>query len=391
MTDTSARPTNPPEDNGTRRRVFTTIAIVVVVGAVIWGLYWFLYLRNVESTDDAYVSGHLVAVTPQVVGTVVAVGADDTNTVTAGQVLVRLDPADAQVGLEQAESQLARTVRQVRTALATVAQYQATENARRVDIAKARDDLKRRERLVKSGAISEEELRHATDTLRSAEAGLTAAERQTAAASAVVDGTDIAHHPDVENAAAKVRDAYLTLARTTIPAPVAGTVARRTVQVGSRVNPGASLMSIVTPDQVWVDANFKEGQLVDMRAGQPATVEADLYGSKVAFHGKVAGFGAGTGSAFALLPAQNATGNWVKVVQRVPVRIVLDSKELTEHPLAVGLSMHVDVDITERGGNRGAPVPAVLTETKVFDDFEDKANARIAAIIAANTGTPAQR
>ena len=389
MTEASARPLTSQPESSARGRAFSIIALIIVVGAVAWGVYWFMFLRNTESTDDAYVGGHLVAVTAQVAGTVIAVGADDTNTVTAGQVLVRLDPADAQVGLEQAESALARTVRQVRTQLATVSQYKASEASRRADVAKARDDLARRRRLAQSGAISEEELRHATESLRSAEAASTAAEQQTAAAAAMVEGIDIAHHPDVENAAAKVRDAYLALARTTIPAPVAGTVARRSVQVGSRVNPGAPMMSIVTLDQVWVDANFKESQLADMRIGQPAEVEADLYGDKVAFRGTVIGVGAGTGSAFALLPAQNATGNWVKVVQRVPVRIALDAKELTDHPLAVGLSMHVKVDTKEQGGNRIAPTPGTVTETKVFEEFGDKANARIAAIIAAHTGAPA--
>jgi membrane fusion protein (multidrug efflux system) len=383
MTDASA-------SNGNRAKVLTILTVVFVIGAVVWGGYWFLFLRNTESTDDAYVSGHLVTVTAQVSGTVIAVGADDTNAVKVGQMLVRLDGADAQVGLEQAESQLAKMVRQVRNTQATVAQLQATVDMRRSDVARARDDLERRRRLVQSGAISEEELRHAAETLRGAEAALISAERQTAATGALVDGTDLAHHPDVENAAAKVRDAYLMLSRTAIPAPVSGTVARRSVQVGSRVSPGVALMSVVSLDQVWVDANFKESQLASMRIGQPAAVTADLYGSKVTYHGKVEGFGAGTGSAFALLPAQNATGNWVKVVQRVPVRIALDPKELAEHPLAIGLSMGVEVDTADRSGARGAAPVAVVTETKVFDDLEGKANARIAAIIAANMGQVAR-
>src|SRR5581483_9393182 len=235
-----------------------------------------------------------------------------------GQPLIKLDPADAKVALDQSEAQLAKTVREVRNLFATSAQLRAAVEMRQSDLATAQKDLARRERLVNSGAISNEELQHARDTVRTAQAALLAAQQQLAGNQARVDGTTLENHPDVRNASAAVRNAYLAYSRTVIPAPVSGFVARRGVQLGQRVSPGAPLMSVVPLDQVWVDANFKEPQLANMRVGQPVTLTADLYGSTFRYHGKIAGFGAGTGSAFSLLPAQNATGNWIKIVQRVP-------------------------------------------------------------------------
>ncbi|TMH51844.1 MAG: HlyD family efflux transporter periplasmic adaptor subunit, partial [Betaproteobacteria bacterium] len=304
--------------------------LLIVVGAfaalgIACGIYWALALRHVQSTDDAYVNGNVVQITPQISGTVVAIGADDTQFVTAGRTLVQLDQADAKVALDQADAQLAKTVREVRSLFATSAQLQATVAMRQSDLAKANEDLARRERLASSGAVSGEERQHARDAANSARAALLAAQQELEANRARVDRTTVDNHPDVRNAAARVRDAYLTYSRTALPAPVSGFVAKRAVQLGQRVAPGAPLMAIVPLDQVWVDANFKEPQLAGMRVGQPVKLTADLYGGKVVYHGKVAGFGAGTGSAFALLPAQNATGNWIKIVQRVPVRIALDA------------------------------------------------------------------
>src|SRR5438132_13153911 len=251
-------------------------------------------------------------------------GAAAPQLVTAGRRRVQLDQADAKVALDQADAQLAKTVREVRSLFATSAQLQATVAMRQSDLAKANEDLARRERLASSGAVSGEERQHARDAANSARAALLAAQQELAANRARVDRTTVDNHPDVLNAAAHVRDAYLTYARTALPAPVSGFVAKRAVQLGQRVSPGAPLMAIVPLDQVWIDANFKEPQLTDMRGGQPVTLKADIYGRSVKYHGKVVGFGAGTGSAFALLPAQNATGNWIKIVQRVPVRIALD-------------------------------------------------------------------
>jgi membrane fusion protein, multidrug efflux system len=357
----------------------------LVIGAA-YGLYWANVLRYRQSTDDAYVNGNIVQITPQVAGTVVSIGADDTQFVKAGQPLVRLDQADAKVALDQSEAQLAKTVREVRNLFATSAQLRAAVDLRRSDLATAQKDLARRERLGNSGAISTEELQHARDSVRSAEAALMSAQQQLAGNQARVDGTTLENHPDVRNGSAAVRSAYLTFSRTVLPAPVSGFVARRAVQLGQRVSPGAPLMSVVPLDQVWVDANFKEPQLAGMRVGQPVLLTADLYGGGFRYHGKVAGFGAGTGSAFALLPAQNATGNWIKIVQRVPVRIALDPRELAERPLQIGLSMKVEVSIRDAGGARLPELahnePAYATD--VFHSVDEEADARVQEIIAAN-------
>jgi membrane fusion protein (multidrug efflux system) len=318
---------------------------------------------------------------------VIAIGADDTQFVKAGQSLVRLDPSDAKVALDQAEAQLARTVRDVRTLYATSSQLQAAVQLRQTDLDAAQADLTRRLQLGASGAVSAEELQHARDAVKGAQSSLLAAQQQQLATRARVDGTTLEDHPQVRDAAAAVRNAYLTFSRTELPAPVAGFVARRNVQLGQRVGPGAALMAVVPLDQVWVDANFKEPQLARMRVGQPVELTADLYGNKILYHGTVAGFGAGTGAAFSLLPAQNATGNWIKIVQRVPVRIALDPREVAVHPLQIGLSMKADVNV--RDGGTGARLPQVASNatpwaTEVFTSQDVQANARVHAIIAAN-------
>jgi len=357
----------------------------LLIGAA-YTLYWSTVLRYRQSTDDAYVNGNVVQITPQISGTVVSIGADDTQFVKAGQTLVQLDRADAKVALDQSEAQLAKTVREVRNLFATSAQLRAAVEMRQSDLAMAQKDLERRERLGNSGAISTEELQHARDAVRNAEAALMSAQQQLAGNQARVDGTTLDNHPDVRNASAAVRNAYLGYSRTVLPAPVSGFVARRAVQLGQRVGPGAALMSVVPLDQVWVDANFKEPQLAGMRVGQPVTLTADLYGGSFRYHGKVAGFGAGTGSAFALLPAQNATGNWIKIVQRVPVRIALDAHELAEHPLQIGLSMKAEVSVRDGSGARlpelAHNAPAYATD--VFHSVDAAADARVQEIIATN-------
>ena len=360
--------------------------------ALVYGTYWAQVLRYHQTTDDAYVGGNVVQITPQISGTVIGLGADDTQFVKTGQALVRLDQADARVALDQAEAQLARTVRDVRNLFATSAQLEAAAQQRQTDLAAAQSDLARRQRLGTSGAVSGEELQHAIDAVKAAQAGLLAAQQQLAANRARVDGTTLKDHPQVRDAAAAVRNAYLTLARTELPAPVAGFVARRNVQLGQRVSPGTPLMAVVPLDQVWVDANFKEPQLQRMRVGQPVRLSADLYGTRVVFHGAVAGFGAGTGAAFSLLPAQNATGNWIKIVQRVPVRIALSAREVAAHPLQIGLSMQVDVDTRSRAGQRlpEAGAAASTYKTEVFDKLDELANARVKQIVAANAGAAAR-
>jgi membrane fusion protein (multidrug efflux system) len=359
---------------------------VLALGAIGYGTYWALTLRFQESTDDAYVSGNVVQITPQISGTVVAIGADNTQFVQAGQPIVQLDRADAKVALDQAEAQLARTVREVRNLFSTSAQLAATLQVREADLATATEDLARRERLSNSGAISGEELQHARDAYRASQAAVLSARQQLAANRARVDGTSVDNHPDVQNVAASVRAAYLAYARTSLPAPVSGFVAQRSVQLGQRVNPGTPLLSIVPLDQVWVDANFKEPQLASMRVGQSVNLTADLYGHSVTYHGTIVGFNAGTGSAFALLPAQNATGNWIKIVQRVPVRIALNPSELAAHPLQIGLSMKARVDTHDREGARlpqlAQNVPTYSTD--VFGAPDELADQRVRQIIALN-------
>jgi membrane fusion protein (multidrug efflux system) len=369
-----------------RARWLTLIIGGFLVLGVAYGVYWDRDLRYSAYTDDAYVSGNVVEITPRVSGTVVAIGADNTQFVKAGQTLVRLDPADAKVQLQESEAQLAKTVRQVRNLFATTSELQANVQVRRTQLAKARSDYARRANLARTGAISQEELQHAGDAVRAAQAALAAAEQQVAANRAWVDGTTVQTNPAVRDAAAAVHAAYLNYARTVLPAPVSGFVARRDVQLGERVSTGTPLMAVVPLNEVWVDANFKESQLDSMRVGQPVTLTSDLYGSGVVFHGRVVGFGAGTGSAFSLLPAQNATGNWIKIVQRVPVRIALDARELARHPLQIGLSMKAYVNIRDDAGQR---LPEVASNdrdysTHVFQSVSAQADQTVQRIIAEN-------
>ena len=373
-----------------RRLLLAGVLAVFLLAGAAYGTYWALHGRYHEGTDDAYVGGNLVQITPQIAGTVLSIHADDTEYVESGKPLVSLDKADAQILVAQAEAQLAKTVRSVRGLRATSTEGEANVTMRRSELRKAEQDLARRRSIEASGAVSGEELQHAVDAVNSARASLDAAQKQLEAQRALVDRTDVHDHPDVLAAAARVREAYLALTRTEVPAPTAGYVARRSVQLGQRVAPGNVLMTIAPLEGVWVDANFKENQLANLRPGQPVTLEADAYGGAVEFHGHVAGFSPGTGGAFALLPPQNASGNWIKVVQRVPVRIALDPKELDAHPLQIGLSMKVDVDTHDRSAGRlqraGRNAPS--QETKAFASADPQTDARIDRIIAANSMAP---
>ncbi len=367
-----------------RKLLLALLAATVVVAGAGYGTYYYTTGRYYQSTDDAYVSGNLVQLTPQVSGTVVAVNADDTQIVKQGAPVVSLDNADAKVALANAEATLGQTVRQVSGLYVNNDFYAATVAQRQADLARANDDLKRRQAVAETGAVSGEDIAHARDAVNSAQAALDAARQQAEANHALTDRTSIEQHPNVQAAASKVRDAYLNYARDTLPAPVTGYVARRSVQVGQRVAPGTPLMAIVPLDGVWVDANFKEGQLRHMRIGQPVTLTADVYGSSVRYHGRVVGFSAGTGAAFAVLPAQNATGNWIKVVQRLPARIQLDQNELAAHPLRIGLSMQVDVDTHEETGAQLGAAATTSYRTDVFAQYGADADAEIARIIARN-------
>ncbi|MET3917275.1 membrane fusion protein (multidrug efflux system) [Variovorax sp. OAS795] len=400
-TNASAAP-EAPAGNGKRRRALTALAAVVIVAGGGWGLYEWLVASHYEDTDNAYVQGNVIQITPQIGGTVMAINADDTDFVKAGQPLVQLDPADAKVSLEQAEAALAQAVRQVRTLYANNGSLAAQVTLRQADIvkaqsdiAKAQDDLQRRRALSGNGAVSKEELNHAETALdnaksqlAAAQAGVVAAREALASNQSLTEGTDVARHPSVLAAAAKVREAYLATQRVALPAPVDGYVAKRTVQLGQRVAAGTPMMSIVPLNQLWVDANFKEVQLRNIRIDQPVKLRADLYGKKVEYTGKVAGLGVGTGSAFALLPAQNATGNWIKVVQRVPVRIALDPEQLKANPLRIGLSMDAEIDITQKSGKMLADAPraAAISQTQVYSKLDQGADAEVDRIVAANLG-----
>ena len=403
---------NPPAataaagTNGTRKRGLKLIAALVALAGIGWGVWHWIYSRHLVNTDNAYVAGNVVQITPQVGGTVIAINADDTDFVRAGQPLVKLDPADARVTLDQAQAQLAQTVREVRVLFAnntTLAAQVGTRDAdlarARSELARAQDDVNRRAPLVASGAVGREEFQHATaqvtaarSAVAAAQSGVLAAREKLGASRTQTDGTSIEQHPNVLRAAARVREAYLGLQRAELVAPIDGYIAKRGVQIGQRVQAGAPLMTLVALNQLWVDANFKESQLQDLRIGQPADMEADVYGKKVVYHGKVSGLGAGTGAAFALLPAQNATGNWIKVVQRVPVRIALDPSELTAHPLRVGLSMDVTVNTQDRSGKSLSDTPrtSALASTEVFDAQQRASNVQVDRIIAASLGHKAK-
>ena len=370
-----------------RRSWLVILGVGLAIIAIVTLLWWWLYASNYQSTDDAYVAGDLVGVMSQVSGTVVAIGADETDRVQAGQELVKLDATDERLALAAAEQQLARTVRQVRTVFANRGQGTAVVGQRRADLDRAVADFDRRKNLAASGAVSAEELGHARDAVNAARDALTAAQKTLAASAALVGRTGVADNPDVQAAATAVENAWLNLQRTSVRSPVSGYVARRGVQLGERIAPGTPLLAVVPLERMRIEANFKEVQLKHMRIGQPVKIVSDMYGGKVEFHGRVAGLGLGTGAAFALLPAQNATGNWIKVVQRVPVRIALDPDELTRHPLRIGLSTVATVEVRDDSGVQLAPAPhdQPLLTTSAYDIDRKEIKTRIAQIVSDNT------
>ncbi len=401
----NAAPNAAAPRNPARRKALALVTAVVAVAAVGYGSYWALALNHFESTDNAYVQGDVVQITPQAGGTVVAIDADDTDHVKAGQRLVSLDPADARLAVDEAEAQLAQTVREVRTLYANNGTLNAQIALRDADLARARSDMQRAESdvsrrapLVVTGAVGREEFEHVNAQLAAARSSVSAAQsaalaarEQLASNQTLTDGTPVDSHPNVQRAAARVREAHLALSRTDLLSPVDGYVAKRSVQLGQRVPAGAPLMSVIALDRVWVEANFKESQLQRLRIGQPVSLVADVYGSRMVYHGTVDGLGAGTGSAFALLPAQNATGNWIKVVQRVPVRIALDAGQLADHPLRVGLSMVAKVDVSKTDGRMlaesGAPAKAAAQGRAVAprpDAAAQAGDAAVRRIVAAN-------
>ncbi len=384
-----------------RKKMLLLLVLVVALAAVAYGVYWFIYERHYEYTDDAYVDANIVQLTSQVAGTVVAIAANETDYVRAGEPLVRLDDTNAQVALDKAEAQLAQTVREVSTVYAdnssltsAISQRRAQQVQASSDLASAQMDLQRRLKLAGSGAVSQEEVQHAQTALANARsqlagatAQLNAAQDQLRANQVLTAGTDVRTQPKVLAAAVKVRQAWLDLKRGAILAPIDGYVGKRSVQLGQRIAIGAPLLTIVPLRQVWVSANFKEAQLRDMRIGQPVQLTSDAYGGKVDYRGHVIGMGAGTGAAFALLPAQNATGNWIKVVQRIPVRIGLDANQVDKYPLRVGMSMEATVNVADTHGAvlASAATPArISAQTAVYDTTDRSIDSLINRIISTN-------
>jgi membrane fusion protein (multidrug efflux system) len=368
-----------------RQRGFIIFGTIAVIAALAYGAYWFLDARFYEATDDAYVSGNIVAVTSRENATVMALHADNTQSVRRGQLLMEMDPSVVNVNLAAAEANLARAVRSVKGEFSRAQSSGAQVAQAQVALALARTDYQRRQQAAADGAVSGEELAHARDNVRAAQASVAVAQGGHDQSLSQITGTDVANNPDVLAAEAALRSAAIAQSHMRIVAPVDGVIAQRTVQLGQQVAAGTPLLAVVSLSNVWIDANFKEVQLQHMRIGQPVTITADIYGGKVTYHGKVEGMGAGSGSAFALLPPQNASGNWIKIVQRVPVRIMLDPQELAEHPLRVGLSVSASVAIKDTSGPQvTARIGAGSTQADLGDDSSARANAIIARILAEN-------
>lgn len=378
-----------------RKQILTALSAVFLFIGFAFLIYWLFIGRFYETTDDAYVNGNLVQVMSQISGQVTKILADETDFVKKGSPIIILDRVDAEIALKKTETALAVTVRQVSQLYQRVAQLQAKLKQQEELLQKANDDYKRRRKLGVGKVIAIEELEHARLDLEAAQAAFSLVKHQLDGAIALVANSDLYHHPQIQQAAVKLRDAYLALKRTTIYAPESGYVAKRPVQVGQQITPNSVLMIIVPLSQVWVDANFKESQLSHFRIGQPAQLISDIYGSSVKYRGKVIGLNPGAGNSFSLLPPQNATGNWIKIVQRLPVRIALDPQQLNEHPLRLGLSMTVTVDTHDRKGATLAQMPSarVIYQTKDYNAEELKGADQVINDIlrqnAANVSYPA--
>jgi membrane fusion protein (multidrug efflux system) len=382
-TPAEAPPAAPAAPNRRPLIVLGAIALLAVAG---WTLYYLAFMRGHVTTDDAYVNGNLVRLTPQVSGTVIAIDTDETQFVHRGDVLVQLDAHDAEVALAQAKANLAQTVRDVEQLFAEATRDEAIVETQQVQLAQANEDVSRDQPLIAVHGVSQETLQHEQNAVQSARAAVRQAQATLASTRAAIAGTTPETHPRVLQAEATLRNAWLASARTRVVAPVSGYVVRRSVQLGQQVTPATEMLAIVPVESMWVDANFKENELSGLRIGQPVSVSADMYGSRVHYHGRVLGLAAGTGSALAVLPAQNASGNWIKIVQRLPVRIGLDPRELESHPLFLGLSTDVSVDVHDQNGAALSRQPAwsAALNTDVYASQDAGADAAINEILAAN-------
>ena len=384
QTDTQTSSNNKSQQRKKGLSIFILLLLLIAIGSA---AYWYFFIKGFEETEDAYVSGNQVMVSAQVAGNISKINVDNMDPVQAGDVLLELDDTNAKLSFEQAKSNLANAVRQVSQLNYTVKQLKSAVRANEITLAQAQGNLNRRVQLVKDGAIDKESFQHAKEAVELAKANLTTSQNQLEANQALLLDGPLSEQPQIQSAVSNFKQAWLNLERTKIRSPIKGYVARRNAQVGQAVSVGGALMAVVTTDQMWLDANFKETQLTHMRIGQPVKIHFDLYGKDKTFDGKVVGIEMGTGSAFSLLPTQNATGNWIKVVQRVPVRIQLDPQQLAENPLRIGLSATVKVDVSDSQGEtlRDQAPATTLYSTNVLQYDESAVNNLIESIIRDNS------
>ena len=384
QTDTQTSSNNKSQQRKKGLSIFILLLLLIAIGSA---AYWFFFIKGFEETEDAYVSGNQVTVSSQVSGNISKINVDNMDPVQAGDVLLELDDTNAKLSFEQAKSNLANAVRQISQLNYTVKQLKSAVRANEITLAQAQGNLNRRVQLVKDGAIDKESFQHAKEAVELAKANLTTSQNQLEANQALLLDGPLSEQPQIQSAVSNLKQAWLNLERTKIRSPIKGYVARRNAQVGQAVSVGGALMAVVTTDQMWLDANFKETQLTHMRIGQPVEIHFDLYGKDKTFNGKVVGIEMGTGSAFSLLPTQNATGNWIKVVQRVPVRIQLDPQQLAENPLRIGLSATVKVNVSDSQGEtlRNQAPSTTLYSTNVLQYDESAVNNLIESIIRYNS------
>lgn len=384
QTDTPTSSNNKSQQRKKGLSIFILLLLLIAIGSA---AYWFFFIKDFEETEDAYVSGNQVMVSSQVAGNIAKINVDNMDPVQAGDVLLELDDTNAKLSFEQAKSNLANAVRQISQLNYTVKQLKSAVRANEITLAQAQGNLNRRVQLVKDGAIDKESFQHAKEAVELAKANLTTSQNQLEANQALLLDGPLSEQPQIQSAVSNLKQAWLNLERTKIRSPIKGYVARRNAQVGQAVSVGGALMAVVNTDQMWLDANFKETQLTHMRIGQPVEIHFDLYGKDKTFNGKVVGIEMGTGSAFSLLPTQNATGNWIKVVQRVPVRIQLDPQQLAENPLRIGLSATVKVNVSDCQGEtlRNQAPTTTLYSTNVLQYDESAVNNLIESIIRDNS------
>ena len=384
QTDTQTSSNNKSQQRKKGLSIFILLLLLIAIGSA---AYWYFFIKGFEETEDAYVSGNQVMVSAQVAGNISKINVDNMDPVQAGDVLLELDDTNAKLSFEQAKSNLANAVRQISQLNYTVKQLKSAVRANEITLAQAQGNLNRRVQLVKDGAIDKESFQHAKEAVELAKANLTTSQNQLGANQALLLDGPLSEQPQIQSAVSNLKQAWLNLERTKIRSPIKGYVARRNAQVGQAVSVGGALMAVVTTDQMWLDANFKETQLTHMRIGQPVEIHFDLYGKDKTFNGKVVGIEMGTGSAFSLLPTQNATGNWIKVVQRVPVRIQLDPQQLAENPLRIGLSATVKVNVSDSKGEtlRDQAPATTLYSTNVLQYDESAVNNLIESIIRDNS------